>query len=52
MAIEIKAIPVLEGKEALRFEQKADQAIQDKGSINVKEYVESTKRILANAKLD
>lgn len=52
MAIEIKAIPVLEGKEAIRFEQNAEKAIQERGSINVKEYVESTKRILANAKLD
>lgn len=51
MALKIKAIPILKGKEAIRFEQNAEKAIQERGSINVKEYVESTKRILEKAKL-
>lgn len=52
MAIAIKDIPTLKGKNARRFAEKADDVLKNKkGSIDFSKQIEITKKILANAKL-
>lgn len=51
MAIAIKSIPVLRGKEADSFVKKADQTYaQEKGSIDFSTQVKTASKILTKAK--
>ena len=51
MALEIKAIPTLRGKEAERFMKAAEKAYQNKGKIDFSEQVKITRAILKKANM-
>lgn len=46
MALEIKAIPTLKGREAKRFVQEADKAYQNKGKTDFSKQVKIARAIL------
>lgn len=51
MALEIKAIPTLKGREAKRFVQEADKAYQNKGKTNFSKQVKIARAILKKANM-
>ena len=51
MATEIKAIPVLRGKEAESFVKKANENLAKKHTINVTKKANVVSKILAKAKI-
>lgn len=51
MALEIKAIPTLRGKEAERFVKEADKAYQTRGKIDFSEQVKVARAILKKANM-
>lgn len=51
MALEIKAIPTLKGKEAERFIKEADKAYQNKGKIDFSKQVKIARAILKKANM-
>lgn len=51
MALEIKAVPTLKGKEAERFVQEAEIAYQSKGKTDFSKQVETARAILEKAKM-
>ena len=51
MAIYIKSIPTLKGEVAARFNQRAEQAEKNRGSVDFSCQVEKARQILAEAKL-
>ena len=51
MAIAIKTVPVLENKEAKSFQESANQNFKIRESIDFKDEVDSTNKILTKAKL-
>ena len=51
MALEIKAIPTVKGKEAERFAKAADKAYQNKGKTDFSEQVKIARAILRKAKM-
>ena len=51
MALEIKAIPTLKGREAKRFVQEADKAYQNKGKTDFSKQVKIARAILKKANM-
>ena len=51
MAIEIKAIPVLRGKEAKAFNKRADENVAKKSTIDFSKKAKIASKILAKAKI-
>ena len=51
MALEIKAIPTLRGKEAERFVKEADKAYQNKGKTDFSKQVKIARAILKKANM-
>lgn len=51
MALEIKAIPTLKGKEAERFVREADKAYQSKGKTDFSKQVKIARAILKKANM-
>ena len=51
MALAISGIPMLKGKEALDFREKAEKALKMRGSIDFSKQREEMRNILAKAKL-
>ena len=51
MALAISGIPMLKGKEALDFREKAKKALKKRGSIDFTKQREEMRTILAKAKL-
>ena len=51
MALEIKAIPTLRGKEAERFVKEADKAYQNKGKTDFSKQVKIARALLNRANL-
>lgn len=51
MALEIKAIPTLKGREAKRFIQEADKAYQNKGKTDFSKQVKIARAILKKANM-
>ncbi|WP_294477820.1 hypothetical protein [uncultured Bacteroides sp.] len=51
MAIEIKSIPTLKGKEAERFVKEADRAFQNKGKVDFSKHIREARSVLKKAKM-
>lgn len=51
MAIYIKSIPTLKGEVAERFNERAAEAENKRGSIDFSKQIETARRILSDAKL-
>ena len=51
MAIELKTIPVLHGEAAARFVEAADEALQQRGSIDSSKQLAQARAILKRSKL-
>lgn len=51
MAIEIKSIPTLTGKEAERFVKEAEKAFQNKGKVDFSKNVRDARSVLKKAKM-
>lgn len=51
MALEIKTIPTLKGKEAERFIKEADRAYQNKGKTDFSKQVRTARAILKKANM-
>lgn len=51
MAIEIKAIPTLEGKEAERFIHEADKAYKNRGKVDFSKHIKEVRSVLRKAKM-
>ncbi len=51
MALEIKAIPTLRGREAKRFVKEADKAYQNKGKTDFSKQVKVARAILKKANM-
>ena len=51
MAIEIKIIPTLKGKEAERFIKEADKAFENKGKIDFSKQVLKAREVLKKANM-
>lgn len=51
MALEIKAIPTLKGKEAEHFVKEADKAYRNRGKIDFSKQVKVTRAILKRANM-
>ena len=51
MALEIKTIPTLRGKEAERFVKEADKAYRDKGKTDFSKQVHIARAILKKANM-
>ncbi len=51
MAIAIKQIPVLRGKEAAEFVKKAEQNVSKKHSVDFSEQAKTARTIFAKAKI-
>jgi hypothetical protein len=51
MALEIKAIPTLKGKEAARFIKAADEAYKRRGRIDFSKEIAEARAILRKAKM-
>lgn len=51
MALEIKAIPTLRGKEAERFVKEADKAYLNKGKTDFSKQVKTARAILKKANM-
>lgn len=51
MALEIKAIPTLRGKEAERFVKEADKAYRNKGKTDFSKQVKIARAILKKANM-
>jgi len=52
MAIAIKSVPVLTGTAAKRFNQRAENALKNKQTVDWSEQMKSAQEILANAKFN
>jgi hypothetical protein len=51
MAIEIKSIPTLKGKEAERFVKEAEKAFRHKGEVDFSKHVSEARSVLRKAKM-
>lgn len=51
MAIEIKSIPTLKGKEAERFMQEAEKAFLNKGKVDFSKHIQEARSVLKKAKM-
>lgn len=51
MALAIKSIPVLKGREAQRFIEKAEHNEKNKGTIDLSHKVQMFKKIIKNSNL-
>ncbi len=51
MAMEIKSIPTLKGKEAERFVKEAEKAFRNKGKIDFSKHISEARSVLKKAKM-
>jgi hypothetical protein len=51
MALEIKAIPTLRGKEAVRFLKAAEEAYKNRGKVDFSKEIQEARAILRKAKM-
>lgn len=51
MAIEIKIIPTLKGKEAEQFVKEAEKAYENRGKIDFSEQVRQARKVLRKANM-